>query len=455
MNKKEFIVPICAVVFIIAILGLILYDKQKNGDSEYFTSASDSMKNGFGSRNKGDISNSDLAEMKVSESNKKVSGKEPAVDNPQSSATSIGKMKVDAALSLEEWQRRIDSGVNADGITAANASNKELYYYKAIDPSLKQLYCEVYLSITGFCSDICLCSISPDDIDLIFNCVLADHPEIYYVDGYMYTRYISDNEVVRISFTPTYTKKEEEVETYNDYIEEYFNAFQKGISSNASEYEKIRYTYEFVIANTEYKLEAKENQNILSVFLNKESVCQGYAKAFQYLLGRLNVEATLVVGMVGEDEYHAWNMVKCKGSYYFVDCTWGDSSYFAETGYSDQIYAINYDYLNITTEELAKTHEIMNFVDIPVCKCTDYNYYIAEGLYFDSVDADQLKKAFDEAYLNNRQTIEIKCKNAIVYDEMGKYLLDENHIFDYLSKEVESVSLVRNNDMYIYCFALI
>lgn len=455
MNKKELIVPIIAVVFLAAIFGLIFYDKQKNGDSPYRVSASDSLKSGLRSGKKDGLSNSELAEMKVSESERKVSGKEKAVDNPQSSATSIGIMQVSASLSEEDWQRRIVFGINADGINEANSLNKNLYYYSVLDSSLKQLYCEIYLAVTGFCSDVCLCSTSPEDIDLVFNCVLADHPEIYYVDGYMYTRFIADKEVLRISFSPAYTKKEEEVDKYNKYIEEYFKAFKKGISNNASEYEKIRYTYEFIIANTEYKLDAEENQNILSVIMNKESVCQGYAKAFQYLLGRLNVEATLVVGMVGEDEYHAWNMVKCKGSYYYVDCTWGDSSYFAETGYSDQIYAINYDYLNITTAELSKTHEIMNFLEIPICNATAYNYYIAEGLYFDKVDPDQLKEAFDEAYINNRQTIEIKCKNASVYEEMGKYLLDENHIFDYLSRDVESVSLVRNNDMYIYCFALI
>ena len=50
-------------------------------------------------------------------------------------------------------------------------------------------------------------------------------------------------------------------------------------------------------------------------------VCEGYAKAYQLLLGRCGIDAVMVSspGM-----NHGWNLVKLGGSWYHVDVTWDD-----------------------------------------------------------------------------------------------------------------------------------
>ena len=367
--------------------------------------------------------------------------------------TDIGEIIIDAGLSEEEWGERISMGINAQNINAANKECQGLFYYDNLEPEFKQLYLEIYIAIKNYADTFYICSIDPEDIDYAFNCVMGDHPEIFYTNGYMYTKFTTTDRIVKIEFTPAYTIAYEDVIKYEKDIEAYKNEFLVGINQNTDDYTKIKYTYEYIIKNTEYDVDSIQNQNILSVFINGRSVCQGYAKAFQYLSGQLGVQSTLVVGYVGANEGHAWNMVKCNGQYYYIDCTWGDSSYL-ENSMSLYSGGINYDYLNITTSELQLTHVIDNFTPLPPCNSMSDNYYVKEGLYFEGIDLVQLDKAFSNAKSQNRDSVELKCSNTEVYDKLGEYLLVDNHIFDYMSSDKESITYMQNKDLNIYSFPL-
>lgn len=62
-----------------------------------------------------------------------------------------------------------------------------------------------------------------------------------------------------------------------------------------------------------------------------KAVCDGYAKAFQYLLQRAGIraayvsgEATSEAGALAEQGSHAWNLVMLDDEWYEVDCCWDD-----------------------------------------------------------------------------------------------------------------------------------
>lgn len=274
------------------------------------------------------------------------------------------------------------------------------------------------------------------DIDKVFQCVLIDHPEIFYTTGYTYTKYSRGEQTVGIDFAGTYDLTKEEAAERADAIRSVTAQWLSHMDQNASEYDKVKAVYEAIIFSTNYDLEAADNQNIASVFLGGSSVCQGYAKATQYLLDHLGVMCTLVQGTVDTGEAHAWNLVQVDGAYYYVDTTWGDASYRMEDG-SEQgaLPEINYDYLCVTTEDLLRTHCIDSVIPMPECTATAANYYVREGAYFTSCDRAQLQQVFDRAAADGRTDVTLKCADEICYQEICHALIDEQEIFSYLHME--------------------
>lgn len=283
------------------------------------------------------------------------------------------------------------------------------------------------------------------DIDRIFQCVLIDHPEIFYTTGYTYTKYSRGDRTVGIDFAGTYSLSREEAVEKAEEIRGRASEWLADIPEDASEYDKVKAVYEKIIFSTNYDLDASDNQNIASVFLGNSSVCQGYAKATQYLLNHLGVMCTLVQGTVDTGEAHAWNLVRVDGDYYYVDTTWGDASYRMEDGSGqEELPEINYDYLCVTTQDLLRTHRIESVVNMPECTATQANYYVREGAYFTAYDAEQMQSIFDRAWESGRTEITLKCADEECYREICGVLIDEQEIFSYMPENSGTIAYAQN-----------
>lgn len=326
--------------------------------------------------------------------------------------------------------------IDSATIESLMATQGGKYCYDTMDPAYHRLYCEILYAIKNHLSDVRVSTTNSDDLKYAFDCMYNDHPEIFWVSGFEYVRHTKGNKVVYITFGGKYIYTENEIANYKASIDLYVNKCLAGISNTASDYEKIKYVYEYVAKSTDYVVGSSDNQTILSVFLYGSSVCQGYAKATQYLLNRLGVQCTVVTGVVNTGEGHAWNLVRSGGSYYYVDTTWGDSSYMVSNdGSGNAMPEINYDYLNITTDEISKNHQFKNVVSLPMCIAYDDNYYVREGLYFNGYDSVWLTKAFARASARQDETITFKCSDINAFNDMYDELINNQKIFDYISSD--------------------
>lgn len=321
-------------------------------------------------------------------------------------------------------------------------NQQDYYAFSTLGVTGRNLYVEILYALDNYVEEMVLSSRDLDEIDRVFQYVMLDHPEIFYADGYSFVKYTMGEEIKKVTFTGNFTCSEQERKMRESEIEEAVTHFLRGIDPEASDYEKVKAVYERVITNTDYDRGAPDNQNICSVLLNGDSVCQGYAKTVQYLLKRLNVPSVLVLGTVDNSEAHAWNLVRIDQEYYYVDATWGDASYVSREGegiQEESVPKINYDFLCVTTEDLQATHAFSDLMELPLCYARENNYYSKEGAYFTQVDFAQLEELTGRYYEEERETLTIKCSDQEVYDGMLQALLEEQKVFDYLRPEGNSI----------------
>ncbi len=329
---------------------------------------------------------------------------------------------------LNEEEEEILSELN--GIKTHDAYS---YAYNKLNEKERELYDIMYAATIEYKDGVFLPVLDVDVIDKVFNCIMIDHPEIFYVNGYRYTRYTQGDVLKKIAFTASYNYTKSEKESLEPRLEQAIVAITQNVYANATDYEKIKYIYEYIITHTEYDLNSTDNQNIISVLLNGRTVCQGYAKTFQLLLNRIGIECTMATGMVYTGERHAWNVCKADGEWYYVDATWGDASYQAsDANQAAFVPDVNYDYLLVTSDEIERTHSFDTPVSMPYTQALANNYYVKEGLYLVSYDTNQLKAIFDYQKNIGANNVSFKCADGIVYNQIRSELLDNQKIFDYI-----------------------
>ena len=180
-------------------------------------------------------------------------------------------------------------------------------------------------------------------------------------------------------------------------------------------FERELYIHDWMIKNIEYNISSQNSGDIYGALIEGKARCEGYARAFQYLMNKIGVETVLITG-TADGESHMWNMVKLYGKYYFVDVTHDDP--LPDSKIPDgKEYLINHSCLNINSELLEKTHVIdkkgetgedglLKNADLKACTDMTYNYYKVRGLA--ASDMDQVKYVLDK----NREN----CSVEIFYD---------------------------------------
>lgn len=288
------------------------------------------------------------------------------------------------------------------------------YYYQSLGDEEKENYKEIMQGAMDSEEEIYIHTSDADRANELFQYVLKDFPDIFWCDGTATSTAYSGSEPYTV-MEPVYSYEGEEKDSMEEQIEACAEECLAGISSEASDYEKILYVYEYIVDHVEYDLEAPNNQNIYSVFVNGRSVCAGYSKAAQYLLERLDVFCTYVTGTALGGQSHAWNLVTCGGEYYYLDTTWGDPVFQASGDSEEQYDNISYDYMCCDDNELFKTHTPDSDLALPACTSMRDNYYVVNGMYYETYDGKAALQKMNDTISAGAESTVFKFSGSSVY----------------------------------------
>lgn len=313
---------------------------------------------------------------------------------------------------------------------AQSEEGHQEYYFKQLNEEEQRVYRELLKGIRAREKDFYLTLSQDDSIDRCYHAVLKDHPEIFWVHNHekIYKTTYSDSDYC--TFTPGYIYTESEISEIQNAMEAGFQEVSSLIPADASDYEKVRIVYTYVIDNTQYQA-SDDDQSIAGVFWKKEAVCAGYAGAVQYLLERIGVPCIYVDGSTqGSTEGHAWNIVKLDGEYYYVDATNGDQPDFlnGNAAQLEEHKTIIYDYLCPFPEEYEKKYIRSEELTVPDCTAKDMNFYVLNQGCFDGYDWETIYDYCKMRLDNGAAVVRFKFSNQEAFAAACNELLDNGKV---------------------------
>lgn len=190
---------------------------------------------------------------------------------------------------------------------------------------------------------------------------------------------------------------------------------EENISEEMTDYEKCVVIYEYLSGNVTYSMELLNALNTSFKFdrgitaygamVDKLTICQGYADAFDMLTSMLGMECVQIFGY-GNNEPHNWNMIRLGEHWYHVDCTFGNAF-----GVGDNTCSMAY--LFSSDKQLQKTHRWDRNLfpaaeDDSLYFYTVYDLYVTEETELEAKVGDKLRAGEQtNVYIKNFTTTQI------------------------------------------------
>ena len=328
---------------------------------------------------------------------------------------------------------RMENMVTGNHPLEVKSVSQDKYAYNTLDDATKVVYDEILYTIVHQKKEAQIATTDIDQMELAYQAVRYDYCNLFWLEQFSYITYNRDDEITAIVITPEYSMTKEEQKETQKKIDEEADRMLADAPKDGSDYDKALYVFKKLIEEVDYVEDSEDNQNIISVFLNHETICQGYAYATQYLLEKLGISCTTVIGNV-TDGPHAWNLAKLDGSYYYIDTTWGNSQYFSRQ--SDQKTTtvskyVDYNYFGATTADIMQSHTPDSRIALPECTDPADNYYVHENRYITEWNPDVIGDIFCQAYEQKEDMVQVKFASVDLYEQAMQYFVEEYGIASY------------------------
>lgn len=325
----------------------------------------------------------------------------------------------------------IDLKNSKDIITGSELSfdTRNYPYYGFLTDNEKSLYKQIYANASAINKTfVVVKDIDKSNVNNVMESLYYDHPELFWLGNSYTYKYTKDGNVVQVSLS--FNDTANNIESSKSKFESKANDILSKANTLSNNYEKEKYVHNALVSSVSYNEKSSLNQSAYSAIVNGSTVCAGYARAFQYLLIKLNIPCYYVVGNASGD--HAWNIVKLGSGYYNVDVTWDYSS------------KSKYTYFNRTDSDFNSSHIRQGkSVKLPSCNATTYRGLEDKVVSNSKVDSNSSNKVDSNVTNNNIDNNNNNVNNdSNVSSNVDSSINDGNKFFIYYYKDSDG-----NNDI--------
>lgn len=232
-------------------------------------------------------------------------------------------------------------------------------------------------------------------IEKAVNAFFWDHPEVYYLKT-KYSIYHVKNAFINAIVTNIDYSVDSmsELLIKNQEISKKVSQIMLTLD-NYTIFNNIIELHDYVAKNIDYFEYEDVNKidsiyhNIDGAFLDNTAVCDGLSKSLQVLLNKIGIKTIFVTGML-EEESHGWIMAYIDDEWYHIDVT--SDKYIKNE--NNKVDFVSHLYLNLTTEDILKSHSLDNPEILPVANSTKHNYYVYNEYVID--DKNNFNKTLNE-----------------------------------------------------------
>ena len=290
-----------------------------------------------------------------------------------------------------------------------------------LSSSQQKVYDQVTTAVYNVQEKLIIQDMDNEEIEKILRYFQKDHPAVDWLKGEYRVRRYPAGKKTELFLNYCYTKKE--IFARIDRLEEEAAALLGHMSASLSDFDTAVILHDRLLERVEYDLEAKYRDDVYGALVEGRAACEGYSRAYQYLLLRAGLEAIIVYGMA--DEAHAWNMVRLDGEYYLADPTWDDATL------SDGSSFLSHQYLFWDDSVFSQTHtpdENGLNIPLPACNRKKLNYFYQTGAIIQETDEEVIReamtRAIDVALANSYRCAEIYVPAFTDADELRRTLID-------------------------------
>ena len=303
-----------------------------------------------------------------------------------------------------------------------------------LDSNLKA--CKERFDLSGY-------KIPLSEIDSVALYIYKDIPEAFHVEGMGYSTAKSYVSTLYVEYNMNQTEYEAALEKCRAVAKNMLTGLD---AAGLTETDKALILHDRLAVHNEYDIshQAPYTFEMYGALINRTSVCEGYAKAYSYLLDQVGITNYYCTSDLLN---HGWNIVYIDGIKYHVDVTWDDPLY-DQTG-----YVRHTNFLRSTTGIIATDHVVGGAIDFD---------HTPSDTRFDSAEWQKSETAFQLLngqlyYVNSYNQKLMKLQDgadAVVADVSDTWYTGEGNWgggFQMLSSDGVDLLFSKSTAVYRYC----